>query len=168
MFRIPLHTSQSAQSAHGLDQKPNHHRKFIALVVAAAIAITGFSTAPAKADEDVAKVLAGLAVLGIIGAIINDADDKAHRPVTRPYHPQRPKPLPPRIARYDLPAKCVRYFPRYSQSKTLIGRGCLRKNYGYEHKLPSACRVTFWNGKRNRTGYRPECLTNRGYRITRR
>ncbi|ATF19881.1 hypothetical protein [Phaeobacter gallaeciensis] len=149
-----------------VDIKP--HRKFITLIVAAAIAVTGFSTAPARADEDVAKVLAGLAVLGIIGAIVKNNRDDDRQQVTRPHRPHRPKPLPPRVARYDLPAQCVRYFPRYSQSRTLMGRGCLRKQYGFEHKLPRACQVTFWNGKRNRVGYRPDCLKNRGYRITRR
>ncbi|AFO89148.1 hypothetical protein D1822_16535 [Phaeobacter inhibens] len=156
------------------DIKP--HRKFITLIVAAAVAVTGFSAAPARADEDVAKVLAGLAVLGIIGAIVKNNRDDDHPQVTRPHRPthgrpnrpHRPKPLPPRVARYDLPAQCVRYFPRYSQSRTLMGRGCLRKQYGFEHKLPRACQVTFWNGKRNRVGYRPDCLKNRGYRITRR
>ncbi|MFS4581818.1 hypothetical protein [Phaeobacter sp. C3_T13_0] len=141
------------------------HRKFITLILAAAVAITGFSAVPARADEDVAKVLAGLAVLGIIGAIVKNNRDDDRVQVTRPH---RPKPLPPRVARYDLPAKCVRYFPRYSQSRTLMGRGCLRKQYGFEHTLPHACQVTFWNGKRNRVGYRPDCLKKRGYRITRR
>ncbi|MBO9443526.1 hypothetical protein J7363_15600 [Phaeobacter italicus] len=165
MFRIRSAAKDTAGQTTG---KTKHHHKFITLVVAAAVTITGFTAAPARADEDVAKVLAGLAVLGIIGAIVNKADDNDNHHVSRPHHPHRPKPLPPRIARYDLPAQCVKYFPRYSQSRTLIGRGCLRKNYRYEHDLPSACRVTFWNGQRNRTGYRPECLTNRGYRITRR
>lgn len=159
------------------------HRKFIALIVAASIAITGFSAVPARADEDVAKFIAGMALLGIIGAAINDAK-KDDRHVTRTYNPPHNhnhghgpkhhthnqhnghvKPLPPRVRRYDLPAHCVRYFPRYSQNRPLAAKGCLDRNYGRTQSLPQACKVTFWNGKRNRTGYKPGCLKNHGYRM---
>lgn len=162
------------------------HRKFIALILSLSLAITGISAAPARADEDVAKVLAGVALLGILGAAINDArhQDRYTAPVTTPPHghgyPQhgahphhgRPhhgsRPLPFRVARYDLPAQCVRYFPRYSRSHTLVGENCLRRQYRYESALPQACRVTFWNGHKHRSGYKPTCLQNRGYRLVRR
>ena len=157
------------------------HRKFIALIVAASIAITGFSAAPARADEDVAKFIAGMALLGILGAAINDAR-KDDRHVTRTYTPPHNhrhgpkyhthnrhgghvKPLPPSVRRYDLPAHCVRYFPRYSHNYPLAGKGCLDRNYGQTHKLPTACKVTFWNGKHHRTGFKPGCLKRHGYRM---
>lgn len=160
----------------------NAHRKFIAMIVAASIAITGFSAAPARADEDVAKFIAGMALLGILGAAINDArkDDRGH--VTRTYKPPHNhghaprhhthnrhgghvKPLPPRVRRYDLPAHCVRYFPRYSRNYPLAGKGCLDRSYGKTHALPKACRVTFWNGRQHRTGFKPRCLKQHGYRM---
>ncbi|AHD02501.1 hypothetical protein [Leisingera methylohalidivorans] len=162
------------------------HRKFIALIVAASIAITGFSAAPARADEDVAKFIAGMALLGILGAAINDARKDDDHTVTRTYNPPRGhghgdhrhnshkrygghvKPLPPRLHRYDLPAQCVRYFPRYSRNYPLAGKGCLDRNYGYTQNLPRACKVTFWNGNRNHTGYKPRCLNQHGYRMVNR
>ncbi|MRU15807.1 hypothetical protein FDP25_10250 [Roseovarius sp. A21] len=59
------------------------HRKFITLIVAASMAVTGLSAAPARADaEDAAKVIAGVAALAILGAAIADADDDRDR-VTR-------------------------------------------------------------------------------------
>jgi len=59
------------------------HRKFITLVVAASLAVTGLSAAPARADaEDAAKVIAGVAALAILGAAIADAKDDKDR-VTR-------------------------------------------------------------------------------------
>lgn len=176
--------------------RPLPHRKFIALVVAAAIAITGFSAAPARADEDVAKFIAGAALLGILGAAINNArkDDHAATRTYNPPHGHRhggnkhyghnrhsghkhyghnrhqghAKPLPPRVRRYDLPANCVRYFPRYSRNYPLAGKGCLDRNYGSAHALPRSCRVTFWNGKRHRTGFKPHCLKQHGYRMVNR
>ena len=59
------------------------HRKFIALIIAASLAVTGLSAAPARADaEDAAKVIAGVAALAILGAAIADAKDDKDR-VTR-------------------------------------------------------------------------------------
>ncbi|MDC0659140.1 hypothetical protein N6L27_14135 [Leisingera sp. SS27] len=166
--------------------RPQPHRKFIALIVAAAIAITGFSAAPARADNDVAKILGGLALLGILGAAIKHSRDKDDHAVTRTYNPPQNhshnrhrhqgrnrhgghvKPLPQSVRRYDLPAHCVRYFPRYSSNYPLAAKGCLDRNYGYTHKLPQVCKVTFWNGKHNRTGYKPGCLKKHGYRMVHR
>ncbi|MFW8635878.1 hypothetical protein [Cribrihabitans pelagius] len=158
--------------------RPKPHRKFIALILAASIAITGFSSAPARADEDVAKVLAGLALLGIIGAVINDRKDDNHG-VSRAYaappqhphggHGYRPKPLPDHFRKYDLPARCLRHFPAYSSRHALVGQACLDRHYGYKAKsLPQSCRVTFWNGKRHKSGYKPQCLRGRGYRLVQR
>lgn len=59
------------------------HRKFITLIIAASLAVTGLSAAPARADaEDAAKVIAGVAALAILGAAIADAKDDNDR-VTR-------------------------------------------------------------------------------------
>ncbi|OUS34749.1 hypothetical protein A9Q94_15285 [Rhodobacterales bacterium 56_14_T64] len=152
--------------------RPNLHRKFIAFVLAASIAITGFSAAPARADEDVAKLLAGLAVLGILGVAIN-RDRHRNNHVTRApadpviVHPQ-PRPLPPRVARYDLPGKCLRNFPAFQNGKNLMGQKCLQKNYRHANSLPQQCRVTFWNGRRHKNAFKPRCLRRNGYRITQR
>ncbi len=55
------------------------HRQFIATVLAAAVAMTGLTAAPARADNDAAKVIAGVAALAIIGAAVADAN-KSKRP----------------------------------------------------------------------------------------
>jgi len=153
--------------------RPNLHRKFIAFVLMASLAVTGFSAAPARADEDVAKVIAGLAALAIIGAAINkNRHENNNNYVTQyPHKPThvhpKPRPLPPRVARYDLPSQCLRQIKGDRSNHKMLGAGCLNKRYGYANSLPSACRVKFWNGHRNKTAYRPTCLTQRGYRIVR-
>ncbi|MEL7133031.1 MAG: hypothetical protein AAGK77_11525, partial [Pseudomonadota bacterium] len=49
------------------------HRNFIGTIAAVAIAITGFSAAPARAgDDEVAAALAALLGLAIVGAVIHD------------------------------------------------------------------------------------------------
>ncbi|MDW3118383.1 MAG: hypothetical protein R8G60_11815 [Roseovarius pacificus] len=62
------------------------HRQFIAAVLAAAVAVTGMTAAPARADNDAAKVIAGVAALAVLGAAMSDA--KAQGP------PQGDLPLP--------------------------------------------------------------------------
>lgn len=150
--------------------RPAPHRKFIAFVVCLSLAITGFSAVPARADEDVAKVLAGLAALAIIGAAIKDSRDNDRKDyVSRQpnYTPPayKPRPVPSRVARYDLPAKCQREYRGFGDRK-LLSNSCLQKNYRHAARLPQQCRVTFWNGKRNKTAYKSRCLTRQGYRIT--
>ena len=153
--------------------RPNLHRKFIAFVLATSIAITGFSAAPARADEDVAKILAGLAVLGILGVAINKERHK-NRNVTRtPVNPEpaypAPRPLPPQVTRYDLPAECLRYFPEFRDGRNLVGQRCLRKQYRHNVKsLPQQCRVTFWDGRRHKNAFKPRCLRRNGYRMVQR
>ena len=61
------------------------YRKFIATILAASIAITGFTAAPARADsDDYVKVIAGIAALAVIGSVIADKDDD-HK-VSRKYY----------------------------------------------------------------------------------
>lgn len=155
------------------------HRKFIALIIAAGIAVTGLSAAPARADEDVAKVLAGLAMLAIIGKAISDSrDDGSHvhrrahpqpaPPIGRPgRHPVHPRPLPPQVRRYDLPAQCLRRFEGYRGDMPLLGRGCLRQRYAFADSLPYACQIQIRRHGQVRTGYELPCLRERGYRLIR-
>jgi hypothetical protein len=165
------------------DVRPKQHRKFIALILAASLAVTGVSAVPAQAGSDAGKIFAGLAVLGILGAALHDHNtrDRGHTvsrlhppqggyqpPHTqRPHHPT-PKPLPPRFGRYDLPKKCVKVYPRYSLSHSLVGANCLERNAQQLNRLPQACRVSFWNGRQNRTAYKPQCLNQHGYRLVNR
>ena len=119
--------------------RPAIHRKFIALVLGLSIAVTGFSAAPARADEDVAKVLAGLAALAILGVAIDNGNVRkktkrrettnSRQPIViTPDTPRHPRPLPDRFARYDLPSECVRTFDGFGKRK-FLGQRCLRKNY---------------------------------------
>lgn len=62
------------------------YRTFISTVLATAVAITGLTAAPARANnEDVLKVLGGIAAIAIIGAAISEAKDRDDK-VTRGYN----------------------------------------------------------------------------------
>ncbi|ABF65383.1 hypothetical protein TM1040_2651 [Ruegeria sp. TM1040] len=145
----------------------NLHRKFIAAVIATALVITGFSAAPARADsDDIAKFIAGAAILGIIGAAINDHKKDRHRPPHVDPTPA-PKPLPPRVRRYDLPAQCLTSIRVHGKERNLLGMHCLRRNYTHVNTLPNRCYREFDNRTQSRRGYRPACLRQYGYRLVR-
>lgn len=55
-------------------------RQFIAALLSLSLGFSAMSTAPARADEDVVKVIAGLALLGIIASAAND---NKHEKVTK-------------------------------------------------------------------------------------
>ncbi len=146
------------------------HRKFIALVISTAIAITGASALPARAGtNDVAKVLIGIAAIAIIGNAINDARKPA--PVTSRYYRRppiapTPRPLPRGVSRYVLPGKCqFRANTRYGR-RTVLGSRCVANNYAHTRSLPGACVTRFWSDRRDRTsvGYSKQCLRRHGYR----
>lgn len=148
------------------------HRKFITLIVAAAVAGTSFA-APARADsDDIAGALFGIAALALLGkALSNRNDDRA--PVVQQHYqpnpsPVRPRPLPQSFTRYDLPGQCLRSYRVNNKSVRLFGAGCLQRNYRFTNSLPYACQLQFNNQNGSRTGYEPLCLRERGYRIARR
>jgi len=151
------------------------HRKFIALILASALATTGLSAAPARADGDTARIFAGLAALAIIGAALERSN--RHTTVTKQYiqpsHPLPPRslptrPLPSQVTRRDLPQACLHRRSVNGQQRNLFNSRCLQKNYAHSSSLPYACQLGYWDGRRNRIGYEPLCLREHGYRTARR
>lgn len=171
-------------------------RKFISTLCAAAVAVTSFSAAPAYADrdDDIARALAAVLGVAILGKIIHESkkDDKGHvtrrydpKPEYRPHKPRRverdtyrvqPRDLPRRVQRNThrrvdrklLPGQCLRSFEsRRGGRVVMMGRKCLENNYRFAHRLPQKCaqRVRTHNGKRS--GYDARCLRLNGYRLTR-
>ncbi|MDT8327774.1 MAG: hypothetical protein RQ750_10375 [Roseovarius sp.] len=57
------------------------HRKFIAIVLGAALAVTGLSSAPVRAQDrgETAAIIAGVAALTIIGVAVANDRKKGHR-----------------------------------------------------------------------------------------
>ncbi|MEX0337941.1 MAG: hypothetical protein AB3N11_02765 [Arenibacterium sp.] len=151
------------------------HRKFIALIVATAITITGVSVSQARA-ADAKDILGGLAAIALIGAGVhyyNKEKDKqrasrnptpVYRPEpVQPHYPVRP--LPQHVARYDLPQKCLKTYKNYSSKRPLLRQKCLNKHYKYVDSLPQECKVGFWNGNKVKRAYEPACLRQQGYRV---
>lgn len=152
------------------------YRHFIALVVISAIAITGFSAAPARAgQDDLNKALAALAGLALLGAVIHHArdDDKKERRrvIDRRYDPYDPpisRPLPRRVERKILPQQCLRSVDARDGRLQVFGRRCLKRNYSYADSLPGKCKRRFRGKGEKRVGYEARCLRREGYALARR
>lgn len=162
------------------------HRQFIATIAAVAIAITGFSAAPAKAgDDDVAAALAVILGLAVVGTVINKRNDdkKARQQVyapapkshAKPRHVQpnrghiQPRPLPRQVNRKLLPQQCL-YNLQTQNGRNIQGFGqrCLNRNYQFANSLPQECGRRVWT--RNGAGYAygAQCLSKYGYQLARR
>lgn len=163
--------------SHSVAVRPYLRRtpaRFIALVLALSVAITSLAAAPARANDDLGRFIAGVVALGIIGAAINDAKDDRDRRRDRVQrrhdnagiiHAQPIKPLPQRLRRYDLPGECMRSLRSGGEQTRFMAKRCLRRNYAFANELPGQCRITVANGNQRRQGYRPRCLRRHGFRI---
>lgn len=166
------------------------HRKFIALISGLAIstALIGASAAPARAGDDTAKFLAGLAALAIIGAAIEnnrDRDDHVihqrkvivppppHRPSVHnkdrySHHDGRPggyRPTPPARPQVNVPGFCLQSYPGRG---TLLNGSCIRQTT-QSRALPQACAIGIDRGRdRGTIAYEPACLRQHGYRVSQR
>ncbi|WP_415919208.1 hypothetical protein [Tateyamaria sp. SN6-1] len=144
-------------------------KQFIAAIAAAAIAITGFSAAPARAgDDEAAAAIAAILGLAVIGAVIADKrKDKKHRESVI-VHPRPPKPVPPRVGRKLLPQHCLRSFRTDRGHRQIFGQRCLHRSYDHVHSLPRKCHREFYTDRGWRQGYAARCLDRHGYQLARR
>lgn len=151
------------------------YRHFIATVVISAVAITGFSAAPARAGQDdlnkALAALAGLAVLGVVIHYARDDDKKERRAVIDrrhdPYGPPTPRPLPPRVDRKTLPPHCLRSVEVRGGRLDVFARRCLKRSYRYTDSLPGTCKLEFRGDGQKRVGYEARCLRHQGYVLAR-
>lgn len=140
-------------------------RRFTATLAATATALALMTAAaiPARADmrsDDVAKALAAIAAVAIIGSALNDNNDRRATPVHQPRYKDKSH-------RKDratvLPGQCaVEVRGRRHSSVAYIER-CLRRN-GIDQRLPRRCEVDLRVRGRERTAYDQDCLLDYGFR----
>lgn len=161
-------------------------RKFIAAIVGAAITVTAIGATPAKANDDLARTLAALVGLAIVGKVVSDRldDDDNDRVVYRDRFDDRytysptlndnvirrvdPRPLPRTVKRRLLPGDCLRSWNTRDGRARVFGKRCLQRNYAFTESLPRACEVKLRVNKKKRLGYDARCLRREGYQLARR
>ncbi|MEC3862823.1 hypothetical protein VK792_16135 [Mesobacterium sp. TK19101] len=116
-------------------------RKFIGAILGAALTVTAFSAAPARADDrDLARFLGTAATLFIIGKAIeshNDRDrQRVHAPAQNHYKP-KPKPKPQAHAYHPKPK------PRPQAHNRWDGKGGKRWDHNRRNdrmvQVPQSC-----------------------------
>lgn len=146
-------------------------KTLIAPLVAASLAFTPMAAAPAQAgSDDVAKSLAGLALLAIIGSAIA-ADQAGASTVKHPPKYQPPKVVhPPRVAtpprpvvKRKLPAKCREVLRHGGKQTVFYGKACLEQNMRAASRLPNRCKTVVSVFGRKRQAYTASCLRRAGW-----
>lgn len=164
-------------------------RKFIATILAAAVAVTGVAATPARADaKDVARALAAIATVAIIAkALDNSRDDRrvhdrhpdtkpphvTHRPTPQPHVAHRPstvhpRPLPDRVSSRMLPQQCLFTVNARHGAQRVFSKPCLTHTYRHAHSLPRACETQLRGKGPGREVYTAACLRDYGYTLARR
>ena len=149
------------------------HRKFIAIVLSAAVFVTGIgaATGAQARDRDAQAAIAALLGLAVIGTIIaknKRDDDRAHtssRSQPKPHVQTRP--LPQRAKRRALPQGCLRNFQTDFGNARMFGKRCMERNYRAVHKLPQACARKVFTDRGVRRGWGARCLRQKGFQIAR-
>lgn len=161
-------------------------RKFIATILAAAVAITGIAATPARADAaDVARALAAIATVAIIAKTLDNSRDRKrvddrhlsshpprieHLPAPHPQRPAtlHPRPLPDRVTSRALPSECLFSVHTRHGNKRVFGKQCLNQTYRQARSLPRDCEVQLRGQGRPRDVYTASCLRDYGYTLARR
>ncbi|EDM72713.1 hypothetical protein RAZWK3B_00795 [Roseobacter sp. AzwK-3b] len=138
------------------------HRHFIATILAASLAVTSFTAAPARADNDAAKIIAGVAALAIIGAAVADSRNNDRGKVygyghAKPHH----KGYKPHVAqnRYNHAGVIPFRNAHQPQRHGYYGHG-KHQRAGNRVVLPQACLIRDGGG---RAVYSARCLKRMGY-----
>lgn len=132
-------------------------------------------------NDDVAKALAGLALIAIVGAALADNNGRAQVQVTPPQtYPNRREDVrghddhrrdnwghnARRVA--PLPEACSIELSRHGETRELYNSRCLRRTYANFDALPSDCQTTYHQNGHSRNGFNASCLRQYGYRAERR
>lgn len=158
------------------------HRKYIALIFATALAITSFDTrtAHAASDDDIARWIAGIAALAIIGAAVSDRNDnRSNRKVTHgsrhsnakshnwARHGNVTRHKQTKRNRYALPAKCRVAGNLQGHTVRGFSARCLQRNNVNVQALPRHCALRYRDRNKPVTVFTGRCLRQQGYTVAR-
>ena len=153
-------------------------KKSFTAMLAAAVAVSTMTAQPAMADrENLAKIVTGLAAIGIIGAAIaTSKSDRGHVTRGQPryrsnghvqpeYNNHYVKPAPKRVNRKALPRGCRVSAQTHYGLMRGYSKHCLNRNYNHVHSLPNDCayKARGSQGYYDRVLYQGSCLRKYGY-----
>ena len=162
--------------------------RFTSLALSAVTALgLAVTPVPAAADgEDIAKALAGLAVLGLIAKTVNDRRDRREAATQSQSNiwidePRLGRATDGRLRRIDeprrnhakrqgfkkraLPDRCLRIAETGGRDRLVYVERCLQRNYKHADKLPGACERLIRTPRGLRTVYGARCLRRDGWKV---
>lgn len=150
--------------------------KFAAGLVALSLAISGVSAVPARAgDQDVARIIGGLATLFIVGKAIENSKSRSQKTSTEKRtvddsgtHPRRDVGRFDRNNVFEIPNACVvSVRGKYERIQTVAMEACVMRERRSAVPLPRACETKVRTKRGRMEAYDVGCLNNFGYRVTR-
>jgi hypothetical protein len=133
---------------------------FAAAALSAALALSPMSARPAAADnDDIAKILLGLAAIGVIVRAARDRDERAERrnpPPVEIEHPRRWR---------VLPAECEFEVQTRHGSRSVVGERCMDSLGVRLDRLPEQCAFDIRTDRGLRAVYGVRCLRDEGFVI---
>lgn len=166
------HTSETlAETIHAL-RNTRHTPMFsmkrqanilvILLMVISILAATAMPSHAERRNNDLAKIIAGALVIGLIAKTIDDNKDR-RKPKPQPYQPQ---PYPEPVYQPRVPAVCAISIDSNSgEVVTMYSQKCLRRE-GFDYRLPNCARDVRIYGEADRV-YSAQCLRDAGFRLGR-
>ncbi|MDA8585354.1 hypothetical protein N9L47_03695 [Rhodobacteraceae bacterium] len=165
--------------------------QFKTLAVAAVTAFgISLTPVPAVADgRDVAKVIGGLAVLGIIAKVIDDRNDRNDSAVVSSQGQFRAAPVinnrsnvttrtlrrtdrdrvntrRAQFKRRALPDRCLRTVDTRRGDRFVYVQRCLNSNFQFASRLPDHCQTSIRTNRGFRSVYGARCLSRDGWRVS--
>jgi len=143
--------------------------RFIATVLAAAVALTTLASAPARAADngEIARFVFGAGALLMLGTALSNNNKNRH--VNRRYveptyndQPRRHDNVRPRRLMV-VPSACLRVNRAGQGPRRFFGRRCLRNNMQNFSALPRQCKRQIWTNRGNRIVFGARCLRNNGW-----
>ena len=151
----------------------------LSAVTALGLAVT---PVPAAADgEDIAKALAGLAILGLIAKTVDDRRDRRKaastqthsnwfddrrvidgdiRRIDKPRHSDRRG-----FKNRPLPDRCLRIVDTDRRDRLVYASRCLDRHYKHANRLPQACERLIRTPRGLREVYGVRCLRRDGWQV---
>lgn len=144
-------------------------RQLIALTTAAALALSGFTAAPAEAKgKDAIKLLLGAAAVGLL---LNQLNQNKAQAVTRRADPNRwddenenDYDYRRSASREAIPSECLMDVTVNGRLREVVSSRCARE-FGLAQQLPAECAFDVRTIAGSRSVYGPQCLRDYGYRI---
>ncbi|OYU40914.1 MAG: hypothetical protein CFE33_02225 [Pseudorhodobacter sp. PARRP1] len=164
MSNTPYASETLAETIHALRdtrQTPMFTMKrqanmFVILLMAISLlAATAMPSHAEKHNNDLAKILAGALVIGLIAKSIDDNKDR-----------HKPKPQPEPVYEPRVPSVCAISIDSNSgDAVTMYSQKCLRRE-GFDYRLPNCARDVRIYGEADRV-YSAQCLRDAGFRLGR-